>query len=114
SPRQLIAEGYLVEPRVFTVPRSSLPDLSGVRVRGGDYDEAALAAAVDRQKLVGNLVEHWFEHAEGLRTVAFAVSVAHSKHIVERFVQAGVPAEHLDGTTPTAERDAILARLESG
>ncbi len=114
TPRQLIAEGYLVEPRVFTVPASALPDLSSVRVKGGDYDEAALASAVDRQARVGNIGGHWLRHAQGTRTVVFAVSVAHSKHIVERFQQAGVRAEHLDGTTPTEQRDAILARLDSG
>src|SRR5690606_30708365 len=50
----------------------------------------------------------------GLRTVAFAVNVEHSRAIVARFVAAGVAAEHLDGSTPTAERDAILRRLETG
>ncbi len=114
SPKQLIAQGCLVEPRVFTVPRSALPDLSQVRIRGGDYDESALANAVDKQTLVGNIVEHWHKHASGIRTVVFAVSVAHSKHIADRFRDAGVSAEHLDGTTPTQERDAILARLEAG
>src|SRR5262249_40703510 len=33
---------------------------------------------------------------------------------VDRFRGAGVAAEHVDGNTPTAERDAILARLERG
>jgi len=114
SPRQLIDEGHLVEPRVFTVPTEALPDLSAVRVKRGDYDQKALAEAVDSKTLVGNLVEHWLRHAEGVRTVAFAVSVAHSEHIAEQFRRAGVAAEHLDGATPTPERDAILARLQSG
>jgi superfamily II DNA or RNA helicase len=114
SPRQLIAEGHLVEPRVFTVPPDALPDLSAVRVQHGDYDQRALAEAVDSKRLVGNLVEHWLRHARELRTVAFAVSVAHSRHIVEQFRQAGIAAEHLDGTTPAEERDATLARLERG
>jgi DNA repair protein RadD len=114
SVRELIDQGYLVEPRVFTVPEGELPDLRGVRTRGGDYDQGALGIAVDQQRLVGNIVEHWQKHAAGVRTVAFAVSVVHSKHIVERFVQAGVSSEHLDGATPTHERDAILARLDRG
>jgi DNA repair protein RadD len=114
TPRVLIGEGYLVEPRVWTVPASKLPDLSGVRVKGGDYDERELAAAVDRSSLVGDIVDHWRKHAAGVRTVAFAVSVEHSKHIAEQFRAAGVAAEHLDGETPTAERDAILGRLERG
>ena len=114
SPRDLIADGFLVEPRVFTVPAADLPELSKVRIKGGDYDAAALSAAVDQSGLVGNIVEHWQRRAENRRTVVFAVDVDHSKHIVARFVEAGIAAEHLDGTTPTAERDAILARLEAG
>jgi superfamily II DNA or RNA helicase len=114
SMQQLIAEGFLVEPRVFTVPASHLPDLGRVRVRGGDYDERALADAVDQQRLVGNIVEHWQKLAAGVRTVAFAVSIAHSQHIAASFQQAGVPAEHLDGSLATEERDAILQRLERG
>ncbi len=114
SPSRLIAEGYLVEPSVFTVPREHLPDLSSVHTRAGDYEGRELEDAVNRKSLVGNIVEHWLELARGKRTVAFAVSVEHSKNIAARFVEAGIPAEHLDGTTPAAERDAILARLERG
>jgi superfamily II DNA or RNA helicase len=114
SPKQLIAEGYLVEPRVFTVPEHELPDLSSVKVRGGDYEEHALAEAVDRTPLVGNIVDHWLKHAQGIRTFAFAITVAHSRHIVDRFRAAGVSAEHLDGTTPIAQRDGMLRRLADG
>lgn len=108
----LIAQGYLVEPHVFTVPKDRLPDLAGVRVRAGDYAQDQLDEAVDQARLVGDIVEHWCRHASGVRTVAFAVSVKHSRHIAERFREAGIAAEHLDGTTPTVERDAMLARLE--
>jgi len=114
TPSQLIAEGFLVEPRVFTVSAADLPDLSNVRTQRGDYDERALAAAVDKQPLVGNIVEHWQRLAGERRTVAFAVSVEHSKHIAERFREAGVAAEHLDGATTPLERDAILRRLDRG
>jgi superfamily II DNA or RNA helicase len=85
-----------------------------VRVRAGDYAQDQLEEAVDQARLVGDIVEHWLRRAPGVRTVAFAVSVKHSKHIAERFRQAGVAAEHLDGTTAVAERDAVLARLERG
>jgi superfamily II DNA or RNA helicase len=114
TPRELIAQGHLVEPRVFTVPKELLPDLSSVKTKRGDYDQRALAEAVNSKSLVGNLVEHWHRHAQGVRTVAFAVSVEHSQHIAAQFRQAGVAAEHLDGTTPTEERDATLARLARG
>lgn len=110
-PRELIDEGFLVAPRVFS---GGTPDLTGVHTRGGDYVEHELEQAMNRTALVGGIVEHWQRLAEGRRTVAFASGVEHSQAITAAFVAAGVPAEHLDGTTPTAERDAILARLESG
>jgi DNA repair protein RadD len=111
-PSQLIADGHLVEPRVFSATEK--PDLSGVRVRGGEFHEGDLADAMQRGALVGNIVQHWQQHARELLTVAFAVSVAHSQAIAAAFVEHGIAAEHLDGATLTRERDAILGRLESG
>jgi len=112
SVSELIEQGFLCKPRVFSHP--SKPDLSGVKLKGGDYDERALAKAVDTKVLVGSIVEHWQLHAQGARTIAFACSVEHSKNIVAAFVAAGIPAEHVDGETPAEDRAATLARLASG
>ena len=107
----LIAAGHLVPTRVFA---PSVPDLSGVRVRHGDYVESELARRVDTNQLVGDVVTHWHRLANRRRTAVFAVSVAHSIHLRDEFRRSGVVAEHIDGTTPVAERDAILARLAAG
>lgn len=114
TPRELAAMGFLVEPRIFTVPPSALPDLSAVTKSGSDYNAEELESAVDTGKLVGDIVDHWLARAEGERTVVFASSVKHSRNIAESFAAKGVRAEHLDGETPAGERDAILARLASG
>jgi DNA repair protein RadD len=111
SPQELIDHGYLVCPRVFA---AKAPELAGIKIKQGDYDASALADAVDTKILIGNIVEHWQRLASGLRTVAFATSVQHSRNIAAQFVEHGIKAEHLDGTTPTDERDAILGRLDSG
>jgi DNA repair protein RadD len=113
-PQLLIDLGFLVEPEVWSIPPSGRPDLAGVKTRGGDYEIGALSGAMNRAELVGDIVDHWQRHAAGVRTVAFACTVEHSRRIADRFVAAGVAAEHLDGETPTAERDAILGRLERG
>lgn len=107
---ELIAGGFIADPLVVA-PRL-LPDLSGVRKVGGDYDEGELTAAMGA--LVGEIIPTWQRHAGGERTVVFAVGIDHSKDIVARFLDAGIPAEHLDGTTPGGERAAILERLRSG
>ncbi len=114
SPRELMDLGFLVTPRGFTVPPKSLPDLSRVKMKGGDYDEKALADACDQSSLVGDIVETWQKRAAGMPTVAFAASVEHSKHIAARFNAAGIPAEHLDGETDVVTRSAILGRLKRG
>lgn len=111
TPAELITEGHLVQPRIMTTP---VPDLSAVKSRSGDYDTKGLAAAMDRADLVGDVVGHWLAHARGRRTVVFAVNVEHSVHLVERFREAGITAEHLDANTPDDKRKAILTRLRSG
>jgi len=111
---QLVAEGYLVAPRVLSVPPDRAPDLSRVKTTAGDYDQRQLGEVMSEGRLVGDIVEHWEKHAKGRRTVGFAVTVEHSKQIVERFRERGHAAEHLDGTTPADQRAAILGRLERG
>jgi len=113
-PSLLIAEGWIVKPRVWTVDTEKLPDLSGVSTRNGDYKEEELEQVCNTGKLVGSIVDHWIERAGGRRTVCFPVNVAHSRRIVDDFLSKGIPAEHLDGETPKDLRAAILARLETG
>ena len=108
---KLMDDGILVRPRIFAPPG---PDLSGVQVARGDYDEAQLGAVMNDRRLVGDIVNHWKAISPGLRTVAFAVSVEHSLAIRDAFVRAGVPAAHLDGETPEPERTAILDDLAAG
>jgi DNA repair protein RadD len=107
----LIEQGYLVKSRIYAPVD---PDLRGVRTQAGDYVESQLAERMDRDRLVGDIVTHWFKYGERRKTVAFACSVGHSVHIRDEFVKAGVRAEHLDGSTSIDERAAILDRLACG
>src|SRR5262249_27541440 len=86
----------------------------GVRVEQGDYVVGQLERRMNTDALVGDIVEHWLKYGDRRRTVCFAVGVEHSVHIRNEFAQAAVRAEHLDGTTPVAEREAIHALLTSG
>ena len=93
----------------------SAPDLSNVKInRFGDYDEKQLGVAVDKVGLIGDIVKHWLKYANGAATVVFATNIAHSKHICEQFIAAGVTAEHIDCYTPDEERIAILQRHNEG
>jgi superfamily II DNA or RNA helicase len=108
---ELIELGFLVKSRVYA---PSTPDLRGVEDRHGDYIESQLAERMDRAKLVADIVSTWHKLGEQRKTVCFATGVGHSIHLRDRFNEAGVRAEHIDGGTPKDERDATLARLPSG
>lgn len=108
---ELIEQGHLLQPRIWSAP--SL-DLSGLKTRGGDYDEAALAGEMNKTALVGNIVSHWQELAENVRTVVFAVDVKHAMAITDRFEAAGVAVAHVNGNTKEAERVRILDGLKDG
>lgn len=114
STTELIALGFLAEPRVFTVPKELLPDLAKVKRRGGDFDLGEASKAANRKPIIGGIVEHWIRHAEGRSTVAFGITREHSRHIVRAFNWAGIKAEHLDGEATPKERAAVLARSKAG
>ena len=109
--QDLVDQGYLVDCDVYA---PSQPDLSGVKITAGDYNEKELGEAVDKPLLIGDIVANWRKYAEGTPTVCFATNIAHSRHIVEQFISAGVRAEHIDCYTDELERAAILARVSSG
>jgi superfamily II DNA or RNA helicase len=107
----LIEQGHLVRTRTYG---QVAIDLRGVPTRQGDYAVPELADRMNTDRLVGNIVVHWLKYGEGRKTVVFAVNVAHSVHIRDELIAAGIRAEHIDGTTPKAERDETLARLRRG
>jgi DNA repair protein RadD len=108
---ELVGLGHLVRSKIYAPVK---PDLKGVKTTAGDYNEKQLAKRMDTDKLVGDIVEHWLRFGERRKTVAFCTSVAHSQHLRNVFLESGVKAEHLDGSTPKAERDEILQRLARG
>lgn len=109
--RELIDLGHLAVPKTFA---PTIPDLTGIRVRRGDYDERELAKAMDKRSLVGDIVTHWWRLAEGRPTIVFASSVQHSIHLRDEFVKQGVKAEHIDGTTNAYHRERIIKELGNG
>lgn len=108
---QLIAEGYLVGIRCFC---PWVPDLRGLRLVAGDYDLGVVAEQANQRHRLDQIVTHWLSLADNQPTIAFAINVAHSKLLTAAFLEAGVSAEHIDGTTKNAERAAVNDRLLSG
>lgn len=111
SYEELLRDGYIVPVRVFA---PSEPDLRGVKTTAGDYNQKQLQQAMDKVQLVGDVFTHWQKHASYRQTVIFASGVEHSIHLRDEFRSHGITAEHIDGSTPTDERDETLRRFAVG
>jgi superfamily II DNA or RNA helicase len=109
---ELTTLGFLVPTNVFAPIYRDIA--KGVGTANGDYIVRQLSQRMNTVELVGDVVRDWLTHGERRRSVVFCVDVAHSVHVRDAFLHAGVRAEHLSGETPVAEREAILARLASG
>lgn len=106
----LISEGYLVPARFYGPPI----DMSGVRIKGGDYDQKEMAARFDKRERYDDLLGNYRRFADGKKTIVFNPNVKISKSVVEMFQEAGYRAAHVDGETPTIERSAIVDSFKRG
>lgn len=113
KPSQILGK-YIMKPRVFSAKPEHLPDMSKIRTSGREYVVADMVREVNKNGLVGGLVDHAKKHLNGRTFVAFAVSIEHSKHITADLSSAGIPTAHVDGAMSEEERAEILRRLEAG
>ena len=111
TPKQLIDRGYLV-PYLYYAP--SIIDTSELVSANGDYTKKSLESASFNVKIIGDNIEQYKKIANGKRNVVFAISRKHGQDICDRYNQAGIRAEFLDGETPDKERKRVLDRFRSG
>ena len=107
----LTEQGYLAPVKYFAPVR---PDLSGVKLTAGDYNQKQLEPVMLDKGLVGKIVPHWRQFGEGRQTIVFATGVKHSLAICEQFRRHGIIAEHVDGTTKKEHREDVLTRFKVG
>lgn len=109
---------YIAKPITWSTPtdieKLVRVGLKGARTSKGDFSKAAMAKAVDKEFLVGRVVEESIRLAANKPKVVFACNVDHSKRLVSEFLRNGVPAMHLDATTPAEDRANCIKELSSG
>lgn len=108
----LTDQNFLVPARCFA---PYVPDLTGIKTSGGDWQADALAEFMGEAQLVGDVVDHWKKHASDRQTIVFAANVAHSRHLRDAFLARGVAADHLDGYERDPEvRQKTIRDFRSG
>lgn len=110
--RRAISDGYLCDIRGFRVETSL--DLSNIRTRGGEFNQAELQQAVDTEERNELAVGAWREIASDRKTIVFCTGVEHAEHVASMFNTAGIRAEHVDGTMDKDTRRAVMDRFRRG
>lgn len=107
----LIDQGYLVGGKYF-VP--DIPDLSGVKKTGGDFNEKQLSAVMADGTKTHSAAKVWRDHCRGKPTLVYATTVAHARALWEAFQAEGARAQVLTGETPREARNQAIAELSAG
>lgn len=109
---ELINEGYLVRPKVFSPPRQFDP--SELKTYKGDYRSKDLESVVDKPKITGDAVEHYKQVCDGAPAIAYCVSVAHAEHVAAEFQAAGYRFYSIDGAMDNDTRNWLINGLKTG
>jgi len=112
SVKELIEWGNLSPYKYYAPPVAA--DLTGMRVKYGDYVQAEIAMRMDKSEIIGSVISHYQKLAPGMKAVCYCASVAHSQHTAEAFRHAGISALHIDGETPDVARKAATNDFKDG
>lgn len=109
----LIRDGYLAP--LTTRLAKDRADLSGVRVRGGEYVAGELEAVMSADDVVRGAVSETVQLASGRRKwLVFCAGVDHAIKVRDEFRRHGVTAETITGNTDRAEREDLVERFKRG
>lgn len=109
----LLAQGFLVP----LISKATLAryDVTGIAMRGGEYLESALQAAVDDPATTAAVIGELAALGAARRKwLVFCAGVQHAEHMAQALTDAGFPAAAVHGNLSTTERAERLWRLRNG
>jgi len=88
--------------------------INSVPIVGGDFEERALAAALDHQALNQAAASLYRERFGSTPGIVYAAGVEHAYNLAQEFRAAGLKAEAVSGKTPPVRLAETLAAYERG
>lgn len=104
--------GLIAPLRCLRVPPAAA--INSVPIVGGDFEERALAAALDHQALNQAAASLYRDRFDSTPGIVYAAGVAHAYNLAQEFRAAGIKAEAVSGRTPPAKLAETLAAYERG
>ena len=111
STRWLIDNHYLSDYRYFSFP---IVDTSGLHTRAGEFVQEEVNALMENKAVYSGAIEQYLKLTPGKKAMVYCSSIKASKEVVKEFIDNGVSAAHVDGTTPKAERERIIEAYRKG
>lgn len=111
--KELINNGYLAP--LVNKKMTTEYNLVNVKIRGGDYIQKELAAAMDINEKTEAAVNEIIEYGVNRKSwLIFCAGVDHAIHTCEMLNAKGIKAAVVHGGTPQKERDQILYDYKRG
>ena len=85
-------------------------DRSKLRKAHGDYSTSSMDEAISHQ-IYGHIVQQYQRLASGKQAVVYCHSIASAKEVTDKFHQAGISAEEIDGDTDQKLRDQLVQKF---
>jgi ribonuclease E len=104
--------GLIAPLRSLRVP--PVAAINSVPIVGGDFEERALAAALDHEALNMAAATLYRERFGDTPGIVYAAGVDHAYHLATAFRAAGVKAEAVSGRTSPTKLAQVLAAYERG
>jgi superfamily II DNA or RNA helicase len=104
--------GLIAPLRNLRVPPAAA--INSVPIVGGDFEERALAAALDHEALNQAAASLYRDRFGSTPGIVYAAGVDHAYNLAQEFRAAGLKAEAVSGRTPPARLAETLAAYERG
>jgi len=104
--------GLIAPLRDLRVPPAAA--VNSVPIVGGDFEERALAAALDHQALNQAAASLYRDRFGSTPGIVYAAGVDHAYNLAQEFRAAGLKAEAVSGRTPPTKLAETLAAYERG
>ena len=115
---KFIEQGYLSPYDYYSIkPNSSMQQvIDNIAEFGadGDYSEAALLDACDKDHIRAELVKAYKEYANGKKGIIYTINRAHNDHVCSEFKKIGLRVVAIDGKTPAEKRKMYVSEFRAG
>lgn len=108
----MIEQGFLSRYKI-AMPESNYSQYLETKNTNSDYSKSAMMEASQKSTIIGDVVENYQKHAAGKQAILFASDVATAKDMEKKFLEAGIKAKSLDGTTPDNIRLDTLIKFRA-